>query len=106
MYLTITRFALGPGLSHREVVRLFEQSLPRYAAIPGLLCKHYYLAEGDIAGGVYLWASKADAEALFTPEFAEAIRLRFGHAPTVQAMDCPITLDNLHATHRIERAPD
>jgi hypothetical protein len=102
MHLTITRFNLGPNLTGAEAVRLFEQSLPRYAAVPGLLSKYYYLGAEGQAGGVYLWARAQDAQAFFTPEFTESIRRRFGSTPTVESMDCPIWLDNQHASQRIE----
>lgn len=102
MHLTITRFAIGPELSRADAVRLFEQSLPRYAAVPGLLCKHYHLGADGVAGGVYLWARAQDAEAFFTPAFTEGIRQRFGSTPTLESLDCPISLDNQHSTQRIE----
>lgn len=102
MYITITRFDVKPSLSRADVARLFEQSLPRYAAVPGLLNKHYWLGEGQEAGGVYLWASREDAESFFTPAFEASIRERFGSIPQVTAMDCPVSLDNVHQARRVE----
>ena len=102
MHLTITRFEITTPIKRNEIAALFEQSLPRYRAAQGLLSKHYYLEPGSrFAGGIYLWASPGDAQAFFTPAFDEAIRARFGSMPTVQVLDCPLTLDNIHGDHRI-----
>ena len=95
MHLTLTRFEVTPAMERAQIVSLFEQSLPRYRAVPGLLSKHYYLEEGGrFAGGVYLWAGREDAEAFLTPAFAEAIRTRFGGTPAVTHLVCPLSLDN------------
>lgn len=107
MYLTITRFEITQPFTRAEVARMFEQSMPRYAAVPGLLSKQYYLErEGLVGGGIYLWARREDAEAFLTPAFAEGLRARFGSLPTVQAMDCPVWLDNAHQDQRVELPAD
>lgn len=96
MHLTITRFEVSPSLTEAEIVRMFEQSTERYAQVPGLLAKHYYLAPGHQAGGVYLWEDETRARVVHADAFAEAIRERFGSAPTIESMHCPISLDNIH----------
>jgi hypothetical protein len=102
MHLTITRFEVTAPISRAELAALFEQSLPRYSAVPGLLSKHYYMEpDSRFAGGVYLWATPQDAQAFLTPAFSEGIRARFGGLPTVQVLDCPVTLDNIHGDHRV-----
>jgi hypothetical protein len=102
MHLTITRFEVSLPIGRDQLAELFEQSLPRYRAVPGLLSKHYYFEPGSrFAGGIYLWASEAAANAFLTPEFAKAIEARFGGAPSVTKLDCPLTLDNLHGDHRL-----
>lgn len=102
MHLTITRFEVTQPIDRDQLSTLFQQSLPRYSTVPGLLSKHYYTEpDSRFAGGIYLWASPEDAQALLTPEFSEAIRARFGSTPTVQVLDCPLTLDNIHGDHRV-----
>jgi hypothetical protein len=101
MHLTITRFEVTEPIGREALAALFEQSLPRYRAVPGLLSKHYYMEpDSRFAGGIYLWARPEDAQAFLTPAFSESIRARFGSAPTVTVMDCPLTLDNIHGEHR------
>lgn len=102
MHLTITRFEVTQPVDREQLAILFQQSLPRYRVVPGLLSKHYYMEpDSQFAGGIYLWTSPEDAQAFFTPEFSETIRARFGGMPTVQVLDCPLTLDNIHADHRV-----
>jgi hypothetical protein len=102
MHLTITRFEVTMPIDRDQLATLFEQSLPRYSAVAGLLSKHYYMEPSSrFAGGIYLWSSREQAQAFLTPEFSEAIRARFGTMPTVQVLDCPLTLDNIHGEHRV-----
>ncbi|OWT63518.1 YdhR family protein [Candidimonas nitroreducens] len=101
MHLTITKFQVSPHLTEADVVSMFEQSTERYAQIPGLLAKHYFVGPGRQAGGVYLWENEAQAKAVLGAEFAEAIRQRFGSAPTVESMYCPLSLDNARRSVRI-----
>ncbi|MBV6304062.1 YdhR family protein [Candidimonas humi] len=95
MHLTITKFEVDPDLTVADLVRMFEQSTERYTRVPGLLAKHYYLGPGRQAGGVYLWEDEERAKAAQGVEFVEAIRQRFGSVPEVQAMYCPLSLDNV-----------
>jgi hypothetical protein len=62
----------------------FEKSLPEYTAIPGLLQKNYAIHDGGKTfGGVYLWATKASAEAWFTPKWFERVEKTYGAAGKV-----------------------
>ncbi|GAA4341322.1 YdhR family protein [Pigmentiphaga soli] len=103
MYVTITRFKVSPDIGEAGLTALFEQSAERYAKVAGLLAKHYYIDEGNEAGGVYLWESRADADALFDEAFAQGILQRFGSRPSVHTMWCPVSLDNVH--HSVRLAP-
>lgn len=96
MHMSITKFQVSPSLSNEELIRMFEQSVERYAQLSGLLFKHYFLAPDHWAGGVYLWESEAQAKAAFGDAFTAAILERFGSTPTVESMYCPISLDNIH----------
>jgi len=57
----------------------FEKSLPEYTAIRGLLQKNYAIHDGGKTfGGVYLWATKASAEAWFTPKWFDRVEKTYG----------------------------
>jgi len=101
MYLVITHFMVDAQIDSAELACMFESSAPRYAAIPGLLSKQYYIEDGDGgAGGVYLWERKEDADNFFDDTFRQTIAQRFGSLPTLRTMNCPIWLDNVHQIQR------
>lgn len=64
----------------------------------GLIRKDYL--NGDVGtGGVYLWESRAAAEAWFTPAWIDELTKRVGVAPRITWYDTHVTVDNvLHET--------
>jgi heme-degrading monooxygenase HmoA len=91
--VTVVRFPMDPDRSADDVRRSFEASAPAYQSIPGLLRKHFLRAEdGATGGGVYLWESRAAAEAWYTDEWIERIRGKFG-PPTIDWFESPVTVD-------------
>ena len=61
--------------------RLACSTAPKYLNRPGLIRKHYYVSEsGDRAGGIYLWRSKADAEACYTADWTAMVTDKYGSA--------------------------
>lgn len=91
MITVISRFPVGAS---EEATAKFRESVPRYQAVPGLLRKHYYVDGEGYGGGVYLFRSREDAQALFTEAFSAAIKERFGAAPTVTYLPTVIIIDN------------
>jgi hypothetical protein len=67
-WVTITKVK-KPWYAFRSVVvKKFIQSMPEYAAIPGLLFKAYaFTAHAPYFGGVYLWEDKVSAQNWFNP---------------------------------------
>ncbi|HWI38484.1 MAG TPA: hypothetical protein VNU64_18690 [Burkholderiales bacterium] len=49
---------------------------------------------GDVKG-VYLWKSKADAQACFTPEWKAMVAAKYGAVPEIVYGVVPVTVDNL-----------
>jgi len=69
---------------------------PKYQAVAGLIRKYYVLAQdGKTAGGIYLWKSQAEAQALYTESWKAFVRERYGCYPSVVYMDSPVVVDNL-----------
>lgn len=69
MITTITTFQLPQPISREQARIIFLSTAPKYLGLPGLLRKCYVLSEdGRTAGGVYLWESRAEAEALYTED--------------------------------------
>lgn len=96
MIITITTFALPKPITREEARNTFLSTAPKYRGVQGLLSKHYVLSEdGGTAGGVYVWNSRADAEAMYTESWRAFVREKYGTEPTVTYFDCPVVVDNV-----------
>ena len=92
---TVVQFRLPQPISLEEATRHFESSVPKYRQLPGLIRKYYLRAEdGRTAGGVYLWESRAAAEAAYSMEWREHVAKLFGGPPEITWFDTPVIVDN------------
>jgi hypothetical protein len=95
MITTIVTFRLPKRLTVAEASAIFQSTAPRYQAQPGLIRKYYVLAEdGMSAGGVYLWQSRQDADALYTDAWRAFVTEKYGAPPQVVHMESPVIVDN------------
>ena len=95
MIVAYVQFPTG-GANPDEMAGLFEGSAPKYTTMNGLVRKYYLLSEdASMAGGVYLWQSKADAEVVYNDDWRAFIKERYGADPVVTYFDCPVVVDNL-----------
>lgn len=84
---------MDPSVSADAVRASFEQSAPAYQSIPGLVRKHFLHAEdGGSGGGVYVWESRAAAEAWYTDTWVERVTAKFG-PPQIDWFTSPVTVD-------------
>lgn len=96
MITTITTFRLSSPLSREEARRLFLSTAPKYQGVPGLVRKCYILsADGLTAGGIYLWKSREQAEAMYTEAWSTFVREKYGTEPSVTYFDSPVVVDNV-----------
>ena len=96
MIIAITSFKLREPITREQARSIFLSTAPTYRGVPGLLKKHYLLSEdGATAGGVYLWNSKADAQALYTESWRAFVRGKYGTDPIVTYFDSPVLVDNV-----------
>jgi hypothetical protein len=93
---TITTYPLPKPMTPDEARHMFLGTAPRYRDVPGLVRKYYYLAnDGKSLGGVYLWNSLAEAEAMFNDTWRVTMQARYETEPSVVHFDCPVVVDNL-----------
>ncbi|MEL6372953.1 MAG: monooxygenase [Pseudomonadota bacterium] len=99
MITAIVSFPLTPGTTSSQARDLFEGSAPKYRDLAGLVRK-YYLYDGDAmtGGGVYLWETRAAAEAVYTPAWKAMIEERYGAAPDIRFFESPVIVDNSFET--------
>jgi hypothetical protein len=96
MITTITTFQLSKPITREEARSIFLSTAPKYQGVAGLLRKCYILSQdGGTAGGVYLWNSRADAEALYTESWRAFVRTKYGCEPTVTYFESPVVVDNV-----------
>ncbi|HEX8606273.1 MAG TPA: monooxygenase [Pseudoduganella sp.] len=96
MIIAITAFALPNPITREEARSIFLGTAPTYQGVPGLFKKHYVLSEdGLTVGGVYLWNSRAEAEAMYTDAWRAFVQEKYGIEPAVTYFDSPVTVDNV-----------
>ena len=62
----------------------------------GVLRKIYVLSQdGATVGGVYLWNSRPEAEAMYTESWRAFVRQKYGTEPTVTYFESPVVVDNV-----------
>ena len=95
MITALVQFQLPSPISLDEATRRFESSAPKYQNLAGLVRKYYIRSEdGRVAGGIYLWATRADAERVYDGEWRERVEKLYGAKPTVTWFDSPVIVDN------------
>ena len=95
MITALVQFTLKGPVTPEKARELFAASAPKFRGIPGLVRKYYLLSEdGRTAGGVYLWKSRAEAEAVYTADWKKSIQDRYGSAPTITYFESPVIVDN------------
>ena len=96
MITVITSFQLPKPITREEARSIFLSTAPKYQGVAGLFRKCYVLSQdGSTAGGIYLWKSRAEAEAMYTESWRNAAREKYGAEPSVTYFDSPVVVDNV-----------
>lgn len=96
MITAIVEFTLPQPMTLAQARETFLSTAPKYRGMPGLIRKYYFRSQdGAKAGGIYLWASRADADRVYTDEWKTFVRGKYGTDPVLTFLDCPVVVDNL-----------
>lgn len=96
MITALTTFTLPKPITRDEARTIFLSTAPTYRGVQGLFRKVYLLSEdGVTVGGVYLWNSRAQAEAMYTESWRTFVRDKYGCDPTVTYFETPVVVDNV-----------
>jgi hypothetical protein len=96
MIVAIVTFKLPRRWSVAEAAAVFKSTAPKYVGKSGLRRKHYFVTEdGNRAGGIYFWESKAAAEACYTPDWQAMVTDKYGAAPDILYAAVPVSVDNV-----------
>ncbi len=100
MIIAHVRFPM-PASNRAEFEQKLQASIVKYEKLDGLIRKYYIMTEdGKTAGGIYLWESKAKAQAWYTDEWAKNMAAAWGQAPMLEYLDCPIVVDSVRVDSR------
>jgi len=98
MITALVQIKMPAPMSLETAREVFAGTASKYLEIPGLIRKYYLLSEdGNTAGGVYLWESRAAAEAMYNPDWFVFIREKYGVDPQLTYFESPVVVDNLTA---------
>ena len=94
MITAIVQYRLPPSIDQAACAEHFRNIAPGFRNVPGLICKQFIYAEDGWAGGVYLWQSRAHAEAFYSGPWLEGIRERYGMDPKIRYFYTAAVTDN------------
>ncbi|MGD9739362.1 MAG: hypothetical protein AB7O56_00840 [Bauldia sp.] len=104
MHCVIWTYRLLPDMTKERADQLFIAVAERYFRVPGLMRKYFGFAEdGRSVVGVYLWRSRAEADAFFSPDWLAGVTTRWGAAPERADWTIPQYVDA--ETMDVVRAP-
>ena len=84
MIVAVVSFQMPKGTTPEGMSGPFKAAVPLFQKVPGLLQKYFYVSDdGRRAGGIYVWASRADADRLYNGEWRAFVENKFGSAPTI-----------------------
>ena len=94
MITAIVQYRLPPSIDLVACAEHFRKIAPGFQAVPGLIRKQFIFAEDGCAGGVYLWKTRADAEAFYSGPWLAGIRERYGMDPQIKYFETACVTDN------------
>lgn len=88
----VVNIQLPPGFTREKTVAAMQKTVPQYQALPGLARKYFTLSDDGKFGGIYLWKSRAEAQAWFSDAWRAKATATYGAAPEVAYFDAPIVI--------------
>ncbi len=99
MIIAVVSFQMPKPTTAEEMSGAFQAAAPMFQKVPGLLRKYFYVSEdGRRAGGIYEWASRADADRLYAGEWRAMVEAAFGGPPMIDFLISPVIIDNREGT--------
>ena len=96
MIIAVTAFAMPKPITREDARNIFLSTAPKYRGVQGLVRKTYVLSEdGASLGGIYLWNSRPEAEAMFTDSWRSFVREKYRTDPTVTYFESLVVVDNV-----------
>ena len=106
MITAIVQYRLPPHISLEACAEHFREIAPGFRSVPGLINKQFIYAEDGWAGGVYLWKTRADAEAFYSGPWLAERRERYGMTPEIKYFQTACVTDNSAETVLLPEAAE
>jgi len=95
MIVELVTFRAPPGADWDAILADARAVIPRWRANPQLVRKHFLLSDdAQECGGLYVWPTRADAEAAHDAAWREGVAKRTGAPPTIRYFELQMLLDN------------
>jgi len=95
MHTVMWTFDVPAHFSKAQLIETIKATAHTYEGLPGLIRKYYGIApEGDSLAGIYLWESKAAADAFYTAEWVATVTKRWGSLPRRQDWETPMVVES------------
>ena len=95
MHTVMWTFKLPAAVTRTEVVDTIKATAHGYQGVPGLIRKYYGLTEdGASLVGIYLWKSRAAADAFYTPDWIARISGRWQSQGKRQDWETPMVVES------------
>ena len=105
MITAIVRYQLPASIDHDACLAHFAKIAPGFREAKGLISKHFIWSERGIAGGVYQWQTRADAEAFYSGPWRKGIVERYGMEPEIEFFEVFAVTDNLSGSVKVHGTP-
>ena len=95
MIVELVTFNAPLGADWDAILADARTTIPRWRANTALVRKHYLLSEDSReCAGLYIWPTRAAAEAAHDAAWRAGVEKRTGAAPTIRYFDLMMLLDN------------
>jgi hypothetical protein len=94
LIVAIVRYRLPAQIDYEACRAHFLKIAPGFKEAPGLHTKRFIWSETGVAGGVYEWASREDAERFYSGPWRDGIVERYGMAPEIEYFEVFALTDN------------
>src|ERR1700753_2567015 len=106
MITAIVQYKLPPSISLSDCAAHFRMIAGGFREVPGLTRKQFIYAEDGGAGGVYLWKTRAAAEAFYSGPWLDGIRERYGMDPQIRYSHPAVITDTAAETVLLPEAAE
>lgn len=106
MHCVLWSYPAPASLTTEKADKLFADVADMYIGVPGLVRKYFgYAEDGQTIVGIYLWRTKAEANAFYSPDWTAGVISRWGVMPTKSEWHVPQVVESAEGRVITDRAP-